>query len=147
MNINTASETISFARKLESESAEFYKNLAQKYIKDKEMFLLFAKENSKYILQVQRTYYGAITDAIEGCFSFGNIDTDNYSIETKLSEDISYSNTLKMAVVMEEKIVRFYLDTAKVSKGLMADISRVFEMIAKKRDKRILKLKSLHGKG
>ena len=37
---------------------------------------------------------------------------------------------------MEEKIQKFYLDSAEVSKSLMADIPRIFERIAEKRDKR-----------
>lgn len=143
MELNTASEAISFSRELEGESAKFYGNLAQKYADGKEEFLTFARENDKNITQVQRTYYGVISDALEGCFSFKGIDTDDYSIETKLSEGVSYADALSMAVVLEEKIVKFYVDAAEVSKSLMADVPRVFEKIAKKRNERILKLKSL----
>jgi len=143
MKLHTASETISFAKKLENESAKFYENLAQRYTEGKEISLSFAKENSKYIVQVERAYYEVITDAIEGCFSFEGIDTDNYSIETELLEGTSYSDALRMAIALEEKIIKFYLDTAKVSKSLMADVPRAFEMIAKKRNERIPKLKSL----
>ena len=143
MKLNTASEAISFARELESESAKFYGNLAQKYADGEEEFLSFAKENDKNITLVQRTYYGVITDAIEGCFSFKGVDTDDYSIETKLPEGASYAEALSIAVALEEVIVKFYMDAAKISKSLMADIPRVFERIAKKRNERILKLKSL----
>jgi len=48
-----------------------------------------------------------------------------------------------MAVALEEKIVKFYLDAAEVSKSLMADVPQAFERIAKKRNERILKLKPL----
>ncbi len=143
MKLHTASETISFAKKLENESAKFYENLAQRYTEGKEISLSFAKENSKYIVQVERAYYEVITDAIEGCFSFEGIDTDNYSIETELLEGTSYSDALRMAIALEEKIIKFYLDTAKVSKSLMADVPRAFEKVAKKRNERIPKLKSL----
>lgn len=143
MKLHTASETISFAKKLENESAKFYENLAQRYTEGKEISLSFAKENRKYIVQVERAYYEVITDAIEGCFSFEGIDTDNYSIETELLEGTSYSNALRMAIALEEKIIKFYLDTAKVSKSLMADVPRAFEKVAKKRNERIPKLKSL----
>jgi len=80
MELNTASETVSFARALETESAKFYENLAQKYAQGKEIFLSFAKENNKNIVQTERAYFGVISDALEGCFSFKGIDTDNYSI-------------------------------------------------------------------
>ncbi len=143
MELNTASEAISFSRKLEGESAKFYGTLAQKYADGKEEFLSFARENDKNITQVQRTYYGVISDALEGCFSFKGIDTDDYSIETKLPEGVSYAGALSMAVALEEKIVKFYVDAARVSTSLMADVPRIFEKIAKKRNERILKLKSL----
>jgi len=141
--LHTAAEVLTLAKKLENESAKFYENLAQRYTEGKEISLSFAKENSKYIVQVERAYYEVITDAIEGCFSFEGIDTDNYSIETELLEGTSYSDALRMAIALEEKIIKFYLDTAKVSKSLMADVPRAFEMIAKKRNERIPKLKSL----
>lgn len=143
MKLHTASETISFAKKLENESAKFYENLAQRYTEGKEISLSSAKENRKYIVQVERAYYEVITDAIEGCFSFEGIDTDNYSIESELLEGTSYSDALRMAIALEEKIIKFYLDTAKVSKSLMADVPRAFEKVAKKRNERIPKLKSL----
>jgi len=147
MNLNTASEAVSFSRELENESAKFYQNLAQRYAKGKEIFLSFAKENGKNVVQVERAYYGVITDAIEGCYSFGGIDTDNYSIETTLSEGKSYSDALSMAIALEEKITKYYLDAAEVSKALMADVPQAFERIAKKRNERILKLKSLLKEG
>jgi len=143
MELNTASEAISFSRELEGESAKFYGNMAQKYVDGKEEFLSCTRENSKNITLVQRTYYGVISDALEGCYSFKGIDTDDYSIETKLPEGISYADALSMAVALEEKIVKFYVDAARVSKSLMADVPRVFERIAKKRNERILKLRSL----
>jgi len=145
--LHTAAEVLTLAKKLESESAKFYENLAQRYTEGKEISLSFAKENSKYIVQVERAYYEVITDAIEGCFSFEGIDTDNYSIETELLEGTSYSDALRMAIALEEKIIKFYLDTAKVSKSLMADVPRAFEMVAKKRNERIPKLRSLLKEG
>ncbi len=143
MRMNTASEAISFSKKLEDESAKFYQNLAQRYAEGKEIFLSFARENAKNEVQVERAYYGVITDAIEGCYSFAGIDTDNYSIEVELPEGKGYSDALSMAIAVEEKIVSYYLDAAKVSKALMADVPQAFERIAKKRNERILKLKSL----
>jgi len=142
MILNTASATVSFAKKLEDESAAFYEDLARRYAKDEDSFLSFAKENKKNVAQTQRTYYGVITDAIEGCFAF-NIDSEAYAIETTLAENASYSDALDKAIKLEEKIGKFYLDAAEQSKPLMADLPRLFVLIAKKRDSRIAKLKEL----
>jgi rubrerythrin len=145
MKLNTASELISFTKKLEEDSAEFYKVLSQKFVQDKDVFLSFAKENEKNIVQVERAYYGVITDAIEGCFAF-NIDPAEYSLKTELAEKDSYSKALNNAIEIEKKIIKFYSDAAEQSKSYMADVPRAFKMIAKKRANRQLTLNSLLSK-
>ena len=144
MKLHTASETISFAKRLENESVEFYEDLSQRYIKDKDLFLSFIKENGKNVVQIERTYYGVITDAIEGCFAF-DIESDEYAIETTLAENAGYYDALGKAIEIEEKIGKFYTDAAEQSKALMADVPRTFVRIAKKRGERIAKLKTLQG--
>jgi len=141
MRLHTASETISFAKELENKLAKFYEDLAKRYAKDGDVFLSFAKENRKNVVQIERAYYGVITDAIEGCFAF-DINPDEYIFETALAEKASYSDALDKAVEMEEKIIKFYSDAAEQSKSLMADVPRAFEMVAKKRNNRKAKLKS-----
>ncbi|MFC1916278.1 hypothetical protein ACFLW4_06290 [Chloroflexota bacterium] len=136
MKLNTASEVISFARELEEDSAKFYDDLAQRYAKDGETWLSFAKENKKNIVQIERAYYGVITDALEGCFAF-DINRDEYAFQAELPEKASYAEALGRAIEMEKKIKKFYLDAAEQSKSLMADVPRALAMIARKRDSRI----------
>ncbi len=145
MKLQTASAVISFAKSLEDESAKFYEDLSQRYAEDKDVFLSFAKENRKNLVQIERAYYGVITDAIEGCFAFG-IEPDAYTVETTLAEDVSYSDALDKAIELEEKIAEFYTDAAEQSKSLMADVPRAFMMVVKKRDNRRAILESLLGK-
>jgi len=142
MKLQTASAAISFAKKLEDESAKLYEDWSKRYAKDENVWLSFAKENRKNAVQIERAYYGVITDAIEGCFAF-NIDTGNYTLETDIPEKISYADALSRAVEIEEKIIRFYSDAAEQSKSLMADVPRAFTTVAKKRSNRIPKLRSL----
>ena len=142
MKLQTCSATISFCKNLEDESAKFYLNVAQRYAEGKDIFLSFVKENEKNVVQIQRTYYGVISDAIEGCFAF-NINPDDYVLKTEVAAGASYAETLKQAVEMEEKVIKFYTDAAEQSKSLMADIPRAFLMVAKKRGNRVTKLKSL----
>ncbi len=146
MQLKTASEVISFAKELEEYSARFYQELAQRDIEDGETWLSFVKEKRKNIIQIERVYYGAITDALEGCFAF-RINPDGYTLKTELAENARYSDALNQAVRMEEKIMEFYSDAAEQSRLLMADVSRACAMIARKRDSRISMLKSLLGKG
>ncbi len=145
MVINTCSGAMSFAKELENESAKFYQNMSQRFVKDKEVFLSFAKENGENITQIERAYYGVITDAIEGCFAF-HINPEEYALKTELPERASYSEALARAIEIEEKIIKFYSDAAEQSKLLMADIPRAFKMVVKKRSNRYSTLKSLLGK-
>lgn len=142
MRLQTASSVISFAKELEGESAKFYEALAEKFAEASDSFLSFAKENRKYITQVERTYYGVISDAIEGCFAF-DVEPGDYAIETTLAEGAGYADALSQAVKMEETLVRFYTDAAKQSESLMADVPRAFMLIVRKRGERIAKLGSL----
>jgi hypothetical protein len=142
MKLHTASEIISLAKQLESESGNFYKDLSEKYPTDEGVFLSLAKENERNITQIERVYYGAITDAIEGCFAF-DMDPDEYMFNTALAANASYSDALEEAVEMEQKIIKFYSDAAEQSKSLMADMPRAFKIVVKKRNDRRLRLASL----
>ena len=145
MAINTASAAISFARKLEEDSAKLYEDLSQRYSKSKDVFLTFAKENKKNVVQIERAYYGVITDAIEGCFAF-NMNPDEYILKTELLGESSLSEALQKAIEIEEQVIRFYSKAAEQSKSLMADVPRAFTLIAKKREGREAQLRSLLGK-
>jgi len=142
MIINTCSGAMSFAKELENESSKFYQKLSERFTKEKDLFLSFAKENGEYITQIERAYYGVISDAIEGCFAF-NIDPEKYSFKTELSEKAALTDVLKSALEIEEKMVTFYSDAAEQSKSLMADVPRAFRLVAKKRGLRKEKLLSL----
>ena len=142
MIIHTASEGITLSKKLETESAEFYNELAKRYKEGAEVFLSFAKENEKNLVQIDRAYYGVITDAIEGGYAF-NIETDNYSLTTAVKDGVEFADVLNQAKDIENIIIRFYTDAAEQSKPLLADVPRTFSLIARKRGKRLEKLGSL----
>jgi len=142
MGISTCSGAISLSRELENESAKFYEELSKRVEKDKDLFLAFAKENAKYVTQIERAYYGVITDAIEGCFAF-DLNPEDHQVKAAPSKDASYSDALKEALAMEEKILNFYQVAAEQSKHLMADVPRSFTLVAKKRSERVPKLKAL----
>ncbi len=116
MKLNTASEVISFARKLEEDTARLYEDLAQRYTETAETLLSLAKENKKNIAQIERAYYGVITDALEGCFAF-DLNLDEYVFATERSDRESYTEALVNAMAMEEEIQRFYADAAEKSKA------------------------------
>ena len=83
-----------------------------------------------------------ITDAIEGCFAF-DLNPEDYQVKTAPSKDASYSDALKEAMAIEEKILKFYQISAEQSKYFMADVPRSFTLVAKKRSERVPKLKAV----
>jgi rubrerythrin len=142
MILHTASEGITFAKKLENDSAKFYEDAAQRNTRAAETFLSFASENRKNISQIERAYYGVITDAIEGCIAL-NINPDNHTLKTAIKDGAAHADVLNQAVEIENKIIEFYSEAAEQSKSLMADVPRAFMMIVKKRENRLEKLDSL----
>ncbi len=142
MGISTCSGAISLTKELENESTKVYQELAQRFEKDKDLFLSFAKENGKFYSQVERAYYGVITDAIEGCFAF-DLNPEDYQFKKTFPKEMSLSDAISEAIKMEETMLKFYQAAAEQSKHLMADVPRAFTLVAKKRSERIPKLKSL----
>jgi len=140
--LNTCSEAISLARDLEKGSAEFYKTLAERTDDNRDLFLSFAEENEKYIKQIERAYYGVISDALEGCFAF-SLNPEDYSLETGLAGDATFAEAIQCAMKIEEKIIEYYNVAAEQSKSLMADVPRAFKLVVKKRKKRQSTLRSL----
>lgn len=141
MRLCTTSETISFARGLEEDSAKFYEKMSQKYPEGKAV-LPFTEENRKYVIQIQRAYQSVITDAIEGCFAF-QLESEDYGLDTDLPAQASFADAVKKALAVEEKVIEFYTTAADQSMALMADIPRNFKIVVKKRNARLEKLKSL----
>ncbi len=142
MIIHTCSGAISLAKELETKSSQFYESLSQKFTKEKDLFSSLAKENQGYITEIERVYYGVITDAFEGCFSF-HLNPEEYHFQTDLDEKTGYSEALAKSIEIEERIMKFYADAAEQSKSLMADVPRAFKMITKKRNHRLRTLRSL----
>jgi len=142
MIIHTCSEGITLSKKLETDSAALYEAMAKQFSGDAETFLALAKENKKNIVQVERAYFGVISDAIEGCYAF-NLNTDDFTINTGVKASTARAEALKQAIKVEEKIIQFYTDAAEQSAPLMADVPRTFSIIAKKRNARLTKLNSL----
>ena len=140
--INTCSGTISHAKKLEKDSSDFYERAAERDVDNKGLFLSFAEENRKFVMQIERAYYGVISDAIEGCFAF-NLNPDDHEFNLEMPGGASLSEVVEKAIEIEKKMTDFYNTAAEQSKSLMADVPRAFKMVVKKRLKREDTLKAL----
>lgn len=142
MALTTATEVMSFIKNKEIEAEAFYEKMAKRWKEEEGLFISFAKENKKFVKQIERAYYSVITDAIEGGFAF-NLEPTAYQLETQILDSMSREEGLKRALAIEGQILALYEEGAKQSKSLMADLPRSFQLVAKKRKKRIPQLEGL----
>jgi len=139
----TASAIISFAQRLEDNSAAFYQRLAALFTEQAELFQAFAGEGSKNKKVILRTYQETISDALEAGFAFEGMCLGDYEVEAEVPQGTSYAEALALAIELEEKAGKFYLDVAERSRSLLATIPMAFKRVAKKRNKRKDKLQAL----
>lgn len=142
MNINTASEAISFAKELENSGSEFYRKLAEAASEGNEAFESFAQENEKFIKQIERAYYSVISDAIEGGFAF-DFSPEEFRFNPEVGENLDLTSAVKKAQEVEKNMINFYQVAAEQSQSLMADVPRAFNQVVKKRNKRLEKLEGM----
>lgn len=136
MELRTSSAVIGFAQKCETGSAQFYENAASRFTDLGATFLDFGKENAKNVQAIKRAYYSVISDALETGFSFKNLASEPYDVETDFPPGAEPSQVLRTAIENETRIEQFYLQAAQTSAALMADLSRVFKRLAAGRQKR-----------
>lgn len=144
MTLQTASEGISFARDLENKTAAFYEELATRFPEKAETFRSYAKANQRNVSNIERAYYGVITDAIEGCYAF-KIEPEDFVIDVATDGISDLAGAVAKAVKNEETLVRFFNEAAEQAKGTMADVPRTFQLVSRKHGERIEELKAMAG--
>lgn len=142
MRIHTSSEGVSLARSLESKSAQFYEKVARQDLDALERFAAFPAENQRNARDIERTYYGVITDAIEGGYCL-DLDSEAYAFDSEPEESSSLKSRLRQAATIEKKISSFYSDAAEQMSTLMADLTPLFQRLAKKHRGRMDELEKL----
>ena len=142
--MHTASEVVSLAKKLETDLADFHEAVAGKSPGDAEALLIFASEDRRNAAQVERAYYSAISDIIEGTTTF-KLDASRYEFPRAVGQEAAPPEALAQVIEMERRVATFYADAAAQSKSLMADIARVFLWLARKHEARLDSLKTLGG--
>ena len=140
--LNTAGAFVRFHGEIEDKIREFYKNLAidERYSEGKDTFSDFSKENQKHKEMILRTYREVITDALEAAFPLRSLNEADYEINTKLTGDMNLQDVIKRAIEIEEKSKKFCTDARESTSGLLADIPQAFELVARRKTRRIQKL-------
>ena len=141
MELTTAASVISYISRIEQESAVFYEQCALIHEPLKEVFLLFMKENKKNEANIKRAYYSVVSDALETNFCFKGL-IGNVTMPS-LGNDASLMMVLEVSMVLENSIQQFYLKAVELSKSLLADVPRTMERVAKLREARVARLRSI----
>lgn len=138
----TTSTVLGFAERLEEDSTRFYEELSEIFSEDKAFFLSFVREGKRNRILISRTYQETISDALEACFSFSNLNLNDFTVNTRVPLNLSRRVAMKIAMELEEKATKFYLTVADGS-SLLATISIAFKKVAEIRKNREQKLWSL----
>ena len=142
MILDTASAVVSFAEKMENDTAEYYESLTQRFKEDRSLISSFVKENKANIVKLNKACKGVITDTNKSDAVF-SIEEGEYAIETLLPNDIEYSDALHKALAFERTIIKFYNDASEQAKGIKADIPKQFIKAARVRGNRIYEMETL----
>ena len=100
------------------------------------MWLRFARENQRAASSVHSEYVTAITDAVEGCFSF-RIDEDQYCLEPYMKGRDCIGGAIQDAIQIELVLQRLYEEASAQSQAFMPGLARCLTKIGAKRRCRI----------
>jgi len=139
MRIHTSSEGVSLAKRLENDSAQFYGEASERYQEAGIGFSTYQNENRRHVRDIERTYYGVITDAIEGGYCL-DVDSAALAFDPHIATTASVRDTLVQAADIEGKIETFYRTAGDQMAPLMADLGHLFRRLAKRHHERLVDL-------
>ncbi len=139
--LRTTSQIISHHAGLETESAEGYRELAERHPGHGDAFNRLADENQRHMERVERAYRLGVTDAYEVGITPTQLDPGDYALEEFSGE--SLEEDLATALRNEETMIRFCLDAAKTSSELLPDLPDTFDYLVKRKKRRVELLRSL----
>ena len=140
--LNTCSALISFYERFEDEVNRFYLKLGDEFPEEKVFFNSLSRENIKHKQRVVRAYREVITDAIEACF-ISEIDEKKYDLSMVSMTATNLAEAVRNAIQVEEKSRLLCNNAVESTEGLLHDITRAFDRVARDKTKRIEKLKQI----
>jgi len=139
--LRTTSQIISHHARLETESANGYRTLAEKHPDHRDTFNRLAEENHRHMARVERAYRFGVTDAYEVGITSTQLDPGEYQLEEYMGE--SLAEDLATALRNEETLIRFCLDAAKTSGELLPDLPDTFDYLIRRKKRRLGLLRGL----
>ena len=141
--IVTFGAMIKFALELERVAGQFYQQAAEQkpWQRHALTFSSFASESAKREARLERLRRENINEIL--LEPILGLEEANYRISADAARVTSFSQLIGRALDMEEKVGRFYSDSASKAKSILAEASRILEKLGSQNALRKQKLKSL----
>jgi rubrerythrin len=135
-------EIIQFAIEKEIEAFKFYTEASQnaKYSGGKELFLSLAKEEEGHRRLLENLNMEKVSQKrIE---KVPDLHISDYMVEMAIKPDLSYADTLRIAMKREEKSLKLYTDMKESNAD--EDLKKLFTLLANEEAKHKLKLEKIY---
>jgi len=135
-------EIIKFAIDKEIEAFNFYTEASKnsKYSGGKELFLSLAKEEEGHRKLLENLKKEKVVQ--KNIEKVPDLRISDYMVEMKMRPDLSYADTLRIAMKREEKSLKLYNDMKESNTD--KDLKKLFTLLANEEAKHKLKLEKIY---
>jgi rubrerythrin len=139
----TFGSVIRFALELEKGAAAVYEELSKepKVAPSADIFRTLATAHKKRGELLEFTRQQKLNEMI--LEPIQDMRRENYLIDTRTPKDVDVKAAAKFAGKIESTSAKFYLDSSKIAKNLMAEASRIMERLGKESQANKAKLDAL----
>ncbi len=135
-------EIIQFAIEKENEAYRFYSEASQnaKYSGGKDLFLSLAKEEEGHRKLLENLNMEKV--AQKRIEKVPDLHISDYMVEVEMRPDLSYADTLRVAMKREEKALKLYTDLQESNAD--EDLKQLFTFLANEEAKHKFKLEKIY---
>ena len=132
MSLKTAAAVVDYIKEMEAACSAFYEKAGNAF--EEPFFFNLAKENLRYQKRVLFAYRSSVTDILETGFGFKDMKKSISMPDDNALR--SLNETLAASLELEKAARDFYATAAVSCSGLLDDVARSLNHIAKQRSKR-----------
>ena len=138
--ITTFGSLIRFALELEKVATSLYEGSSKTYPNVAALPLL-ADVHRKRSQLLEHTRQQKLNEMIlEPIY---DLNGNNYAVDVNGNSAYALKELIKTAEIIEDKSARFYSDSARLAKSLLAESSRIFQKMAKENENNKITLKTI----
>jgi len=138
--ITSFSSLIRFALELENRAISFFEGSISTFPNLAALPLLCEAHVKRYQV-LERTRRQKLNEMI--LEPIHELNREDYLVENVAIEGAPLQDVMKALINLEETSARFYADSAKIAKSLLAEASRIFQKLARENEENIQKLRAI----